>query len=92
MLVNLKSSLGDASEKSSLVIQLRDLVGNYPHVVPSADKESLAILLTILSDSTVQSAFGGTVYETERNNILVWFQEPTKSEVQLLFDQFERVQ
>jgi hypothetical protein len=57
MLKNLKKSLGDAAEKSSLVIQLRDLVGNYPHVVPAADKESLAVLLTILSDSTVQSAF-----------------------------------
>ncbi len=92
MLVNLKSSLGDAPEKSSLVIQLRDLVGTYPHVVPSEDKESLATLLMILSDSTVQSAFGWTVYETEKNNILVWFQDPVKAEISVLFEQFERAE
>ncbi|MDP2670056.1 MAG: hypothetical protein Q8O99_03580 [bacterium] len=86
---NLRSSLGDETERNSLVIQLRDLVGNYPQIVPQQDKERLAALMTTLSDSTVQSAFGGSVYDTAKANILVWFQEPAKSEVQAIFSVFE---
>lgn len=91
-LQNLKWSLGDASERNSLVIQLRDLVGTYPQVVPTQDKEKLATLLTTLSDTTVQSAYGGTLYDTAKANIVARFQEPAKTEVDEYFKNFEKNQ
>lgn len=91
-LITLKASLADSSEKRARVIELRDLVWNYPYVVPAQDKETLAFLLNTLSDSTVKSAFWWTVYDTQKNEILLLFQEPDKTDIEGLFEQFESVQ
>lgn len=91
-LVNLKKSLADETERASLVIQIRDLVWTYPSIVPTGDKEKLAMVLTSLTDPLIQSAYGGTVYETAKTNILAWFQEPALTEIKALFASFERAE
>ncbi len=91
-LINLKASLSDSSEKRARVIELRDLVWNYPYIVPTEDKDALAFLLNTLSDSTVKSAFWWTIYDTQKNEIILLFQEPDKADIEAFFKKFEEVQ
>lgn len=76
---------------SSLVIDLRRLLNEYPNLLDATISGRTDVLLNGLSDSTVQSTFGGTIYDTSKANALVWFDEATQAEVKTLFNQFESV-
>jgi len=49
--------LGEKEEMSSLVIDLRRLLEDYPNLLEAEQKARATALLTTLSDSTVQSSF-----------------------------------
>ncbi len=89
LLINLRSSLWEKDEMSSLVIDLRHLLDEYPTLLEGEYKARVETLLTTLSDSTVQSSFGGTIYDTSKSNALVWLNETSQDEVKALFDKFE---
>lgn len=76
---------------SSLVIDLRRLLEDYPNLLEAEQKARATTLLTTLSDSTVQSSFGGTIYDTSKSNAMVWFDEAVQEEIATLFAQFESV-
>ncbi len=76
---------------SSLVIDLRRLLEDYPNLLEADQKARATTLLTTLSDSTVQSSFGGTIYDTSKSNAMVRFDEAVQDEIAALFDQFESV-
>lgn len=76
---------------SSLVIDLRRLLTEYPNFLEAEHKSRADALLNGLSDSTVQSSFGGTVYDTARANALIRFDTEVQKEVEVLFEQFEAV-
>jgi len=57
LLINLRASLGEKEEMSSLVIDLRRLLEDYPNLLDAEQKSRATALLTTLSDSTVQSSF-----------------------------------
>lgn len=91
LLVNLQASLGEEESMDSILIQLRDFLASYPSLLPTEHKQSLMALVSSLSDETVQSVFGGTVYDTAKTNVLFWFPPSTKEEAVALFEQFEAV-
>lgn len=57
LLINLRSSLGEKDEMSSLVIDLRRLLTDNPNLLEAKHNARVTTLLKALSDSTVQSSF-----------------------------------
>jgi hypothetical protein len=76
---------------NSVLIQLRDLLAERPNIINSAEQQRIMMLINSLSDSTVKQAFGGTVYDTSKSNIIAFLPDATK-EAQALFTIFESQQ
>ncbi|USN55867.1 MAG: hypothetical protein H6765_04810 [Candidatus Peribacteria bacterium] len=73
-----------------MLIQLRELLDTNPSVVSVEHRQKAITLFTSLSDSTVTSVFGGTVYDTAKTNILSWFTPQSREAASKLFLEFER--
>lgn len=89
LLLNLQNSLWEKDEMSSVIIQIRDLVSAQSSLLPDAHVQRLTTLLSALSDSTVQSVFGGTAYERAKWSVIARFGPEKKQLVIDLFGQFE---
>ena len=91
LLENLRTSLVDGEDLSSVILQLHEYVNNSNLNLPDDHKDRLEILMLGLTDETLQAALGGTEYDTSKANILTWFSySPTrKTELRWMFQELE---
>ena len=91
LLENLRTSLVDGEDLSSIILQLHEYVNNSNLNLPDDHKDRLEILMLGLTDETLQAALGGTEYDTSKANILTRFSySPTKkAELRAMFQELE---
>lgn len=93
LLYNLKASLWETNEMTSLLIQLRDLLAERPEMLTRPQQERVMMLINSLSDDTiVQQVYGWSEYDTAKSNIIAWFSDDVSEEISWLFSAFEQAQ
>ncbi len=79
LLDSLSGSVTETDTRNSILLQLSEYVKSSAGLIlPEEHRESLDILILMLSDESLHTAIWGTQYDQAKANILVWFEWETR--------------
>ncbi|MEF2176130.1 MAG: PKD domain-containing protein [Candidatus Absconditabacteria bacterium] len=91
LLTNLKASLGDNLETSSLIIQINDWLDENMMLLDESLENEIKLVIKKLSDGATQAALGGSSeYDISKANILIFISDSSRDEVDGLFEKIEQ--
>jgi hypothetical protein len=89
LLVNLKKDIGEKDQVDSILLQINDLLQQNAALLSNEQTATWTKIMQALSNSDVKASLGLGVYELNKQNILAWFSDLPREEVQEFFKEFE---
>lgn len=88
-IVALKESLLDKADVWAIIVSIKDTINTQNLTLSTSESEKLTILIDLLQDKSSSAAMGGTVYDQAKAEILSILPSNLRSEIMLLFTDFE---
>lgn len=89
LLVNLKKDISEKDQVDSILLQLNDILQQNSSLLNQSQTDTWTKIMQALSNSDVKASLGLGTYELNKQNILAWFSDLPRQEVQELFKEFE---
>jgi PKD repeat protein len=90
LLLDLKSRIDETDARSGIILQLYDLIFTHPNLLPQQQKQQLERFLSSMSDGSITASLWWNEYEKAKMDILLRFKDNAKTQVETIFDTFER--
>lgn len=91
LLTNLKASLWDNLETSSIIIQINDWLDENMTLLDEQLENDIKNVIKRLSDGATQAAmWGSSEYDISKANILIFISDTSRDEVESLFEKIEQ--
>lgn len=89
LLVNLKKWINEKEQVDSILLQINDILTQNPNTLNTQQQDSRVKIMQSLGDSDVTTALWLWIYELNKQNIIVRFEDLAKEEVIEYFKEFE---